>query len=106
MKTSLTLLAIALAAVPLCGTAAAPLTPKPSAPPPPPAQSPSATKTTVKNIQIPNPQPNPKESGKIERAGTTSSQPWTKIVGWHPGTSQFATAENHESQLTLASFKF
>ena len=106
MKIRLSLLAIALAAIPLCGTAAAPPTPKPSAPSTPPTQSPSATNTTVKNIQIPNPQPNLKESGRIERVGKMSSQPWTEIVGWHPGTSAFPTAETAEPQLTLLTVNF
>ena len=51
-------------------------------------------------------QPATKEKIQIERAGKMSSRPWTEIVGWHPGISQFPDAENHESQLTLLSVSF
>ena len=51
-------------------------------------------------------QPATKEKIQIERAGKMSSRPWTEIVGWHPGISQFPDAENHESQLTLLSLSF
>ncbi len=51
-------------------------------------------------------QPATKERVQIDRVGNMSSRPWTEIVGWHPGTSQFPDAENHESQLILLSVSF
>jgi hypothetical protein len=41
------------------------------------------------------------DKNKIERYGNMSSQPWTEIVGWHPGTTQFPDADTHESKLNL-----
>ena len=51
-------------------------------------------------------QPVTKGKSQIERVGNMSSRPWTEIVGWHSGVSQFPDAENHESQLTLLSVSF
>jgi hypothetical protein len=41
------------------------------------------------------------DKNKIEHYGNMSSQPWTKIAGWHPGASQFPDAKTHESKLIL-----
>jgi hypothetical protein len=85
---------------------AAPPTPKAAPPKPPPQNSPSASAVTgKKSFHWFAPSPSENQS-KIERVGKMSSRPWTKIVGWHPGASQFPTAENHESQLILVSLKF
>lgn len=43
-------------------------------------------------------QPAAKQNVQIERVGNMSSRPWSEIVGWHPGESQFPDAENHEPQ--------
>ena len=51
--------------------------------------------------------PSPVENRyKIERYGNMSSQPWTAIVGWHPGMSQFPTGETAAPALTLVTVKF
>lgn len=71
-----------------------------------PAQNPSATKTTVKNFRPPLPPTGLKKKYEIERVGNLSSRPWTEIVGWRPGTSQFPDAENHVPQLVLVSLNF
>jgi hypothetical protein len=72
----------------------------------PPLEISTAFNTTAKkNISLLNPPPQTTEDkNKIERYGNMSSQPWTKIVGWHPGTpmSAFDDAEVHEPQLNLA----
>jgi hypothetical protein len=92
MKTYGTLLAIGMLAV-LQVTAA----PRP--------EDSSANMTAEGKIQVFTPltasAQTPEDKNKIERYGNMSSQPWTQIVGWHPGTSQFPDAETHESKLTL-----
>jgi hypothetical protein len=47
-----------------------------------------------------------KKPGEIEHYGNLSSRPWPQIVGWHPGESQFPTAENQEPQLVLVQFRW
>jgi hypothetical protein len=91
MKTYGTLLAIGL----LAAFQAA------AAPQPQPSQNPSAYNKVEKDFPWLNSQSTSAEKNKIERYGNMSSQPWTEIVGWHPGTSQFPDAENYESQLIL-----
>jgi hypothetical protein len=75
----------------------------------PPPQNSSASHTADTN-SIPSKmmslQPTAKRNDQIDRVENTSSRPWTEIVGWHPGVSQFPDAENHESQLTLLSVSF
>ena len=66
----------------------------------------SASDMTVeRGIQVFTPLTTPAQTtevkNKIEHYGNMSSQPWTKIMGWHPGASQFSDAETHESKLTL-----
>jgi hypothetical protein len=93
-----------------------------AAPQPPPSPNPSVTHKAEENLPPPKPEllkPVTSEKGlhwftasaatknnQIERLGNVSSRPWTEIVGWHPGTSQFQDAENHESQFVLLSLKF
>jgi hypothetical protein len=96
MKVSGTLLAIALGTA--LQTDAAP-----------PAQNASASNNVETNAipsKLVSLQPTAKKQTQIERVGNMSSRPWAEIVGWHPGMSQFPDAENHESQLTLFSFRF
>jgi hypothetical protein len=40
----------------------------------------------------------PKGENKIERRENMDSQPWTQIVGWHPGQSAFVDEGTQESQ--------
>ncbi|HZT21591.1 MAG TPA: hypothetical protein VFB55_01650 [Verrucomicrobiae bacterium] len=95
MKWSGTLLALALTVAPLGSSAA-----------PPPTPNPSATKTTANNFRPPLLPAVTRPSGRIERVGNISSRPWTEIVGWRPGASQFPDAENQHPQLILLTVNF
>jgi hypothetical protein len=101
MKMYGTILAIALAAVPLGGMAAA------NAPTIPQLQNHSLKTKAVQKVQQ---SPFlPLSDGKavaLDRVGKMSSQPWTEIVGWHQGQSKFVTTETAEPKLVLFSFKF
>jgi hypothetical protein len=46
----------------------------------------------------------PQAQDKIDRAGGMSSQPWTKIVGWHNCAPTFSDADKHEAHFCLVSF--
>ena len=75
----------------------------------PTGQDPSASRAVDTNAipsKLESLQPAAKEKTEIYRAGNMSSRPWTEIVGWHPGASQFPDAQNHEPQLTLISVGF
>jgi hypothetical protein len=93
MKTSVTILTIVIG-VALTAIAA-----------PSPRKS-SASNTAVKTPPPAKLAPAPTDKYKIERVGEVSSRSWTDIVGWHPGTSQFPDAENHEPQLVLLRIGF
>ena len=96
MKTIGTALAVVFGAA-LCATAG------------PPPQTPSASQTVNTNAipsRLESLQPAPKGKVEIYRAGNMSSRPWTEIVGWHPGVSQFPDGHNHEPQLTLLTWNF
>jgi hypothetical protein len=47
-----------------------------------------------------------KKPERIEHYGNMSSRPWSQIAGWHPGESQFPTAENQEPKLVLIQFRW
>ena len=97
MKTYGTLLAIALAAIPLGGLAKGGAQPLPDH---------SLRTKAVKQTQ-PSPfLPLSDKPVAISRVGKMSSQPWTDIVGWHQGQSKFLTAETAQPKLVLFSFKF
>jgi hypothetical protein len=96
MKMSGTLLAIAIGAT--VQVVAAPLPEHPSAA--------STTETNAVQSKLMSLQPAAKGRVEIQRVGNMSSRPWTEIVGWHPGMSQFPDAENHEAGLTLLSVHF
>ena len=98
MKMYGTLLAIALAAVPLGGMAKGTL---------PPLQNHSLkTKAVQKLPQSPFLPLSDKPPVAIQRVGRMSSQPWTAILGWEPTQSKFVTAETAKPKLVLFSFKF
>jgi len=61
--------------------------------------------TNTNNYHWFTPPPAARQS-QIYRVGNMSSQPWTQIVGWNPGTSAFATGETAEPQLVLFSVDF
>ena len=95
MKTNGTILAIALGAA-LTTTAA-------------PPQAPSAShvvNTNAISSKLESLQPKAKGKTEIYRVGKMSSRPWTEIVGWQPGRSQFYDAENPGPGLTLVSVNF
>ena len=100
MKMYGTLLALTLAVVPLCGMAAS-TTPQNHS-----VTRNSATLPVVRNSRLDELKSTPKQATAIERVGGMSSRPWTEIVGWHPGASQFPDAENHGPGLTLLSVNF
>ena len=95
MKTKVTLLAIALAT--LSSVALAQQTPTLS------ATSKPAERQRVHVVTPLNP-PVVTEQTTIDRVGNASSQPWTKIVGWHNGTSTSWNPDTHEAQFCLLSF--
>ena len=75
----------------------------------PPAQSVPASNRAETNViasRLMELQPTAQKNVQIERVGNMSSRPWTEIVGWHPGLSQFPDAENRQPQLTLLSVSF
>jgi hypothetical protein len=75
----------------------------------PPMEKPSASNTVETNAiasRLMALQPVAQKNVRIERMGNMSSRPWTEIVGWHPGQSQFPDAENRQPQLTLLSVSF
>ena len=96
MKTIGTALAIALGTV-VWATAA---------PSPQNLSASHAVNTNAMPSKLESLRPAAKGKGEIYRAGNMSSRPWTEIVGWHPGMSQFHDAEHPGSGLTLLSVNF
>ncbi|HTV61499.1 MAG TPA: hypothetical protein VMH30_02905 [Verrucomicrobiae bacterium] len=71
-----------------------------------PMTTPSASTVTPKrNLYWFTPAPSEKQN-RIQWYGNVSSRPWTDVVGWHPGQSQFPTGETAEPQLTLLQVPF
>ena len=72
-------------------------------------QDPSASHSIQTNavpVKVAPLQPALPANGEIQRVGKMSSRPWSQIVGWRQGISQFPDAENHESQMALLSVSF
>ena len=60
-------------------------------------QTPSATHAMNTNaipFKLQSLQPKAESKSEIYRVGNMSSRPWTEIVGWQPGVSQFPDAEH------------
>ena len=74
----------------------------------PPPQTPSAShvNTNAIPLKLESLQPPAKRKVEYHRVGNMSSRPWTDIVGWQPGVSQFHDAENPGPGLTLLSVSF
>ena len=95
MKTKTTLLAIALAT--LSSVAWAQQTPSLYATSKPAERQRAHLVTPLNQSVAP-------EQTAIDRVGNASSRPWTKIVGWHNGTSTSWNPDTHEAQFCLLSF--
>jgi len=77
-----------------------------AAPPPQNSSASHVINTNAIPFKLQALQPKAKEKTEIYRVGNMSSRPWTEIVGWQPGVSQFHDAENPGPGLTLLSVSF
>ena len=71
-----------------------------------PMTTPSASTVMPKrNLYWFTPAPSERQN-RIQWYGNVSSRPWTDVVGWHPGQSQFPNGETAEPQLVLLQAPF